>query len=391
MFKNAVDLFEIFGFRIRVDPSWLIIAALIVWSLSTSYFPVELPGLNRFDYIGISIIAMLGLFVSLILHELSHSLVARMFDLKVGGITLFIFGGVAELEQNPRNAASEFWIAIVGPLMSIALAGVFYTTQGILPAVGASPLIISLFGYLALINLVLALFNLVPAFPLDGGRVLRAAIWHFKNDLMTATRIASRIGIAFAIFLMAVGLVSLFMSQTMGGLWQILIGFFILGASRSSYEDLVIKQILKGQTVHSLMTKTPWIAKPGDSVQSLVDTVILQKSISFIPVVEEGHLLGYVDAAMVQTIDRENWSDTKLSDIYVASDNSNTFLPDTPMQDIFTQMAKTGRRKILIAKEGRLQGVISFADLMSYLAIRSGLAPTSNAETIGKRKSAIYE
>ena len=383
MFKNAVDLFEIFGFRIRVDPSWMIIAALIVWSLSTSYFPTELPGLNRFDYIGISTIAMLGLFVSLILHELSHSLVARVFDLKVGGITLFIFGGVAELEQNPRSARSEFWIAIVGPLTSVALAGIFHATQGFLLTVGASPLTISLFKYLALINLVLALFNLVPAFPLDGGRVLRAALWHFKDDLMSATRIASRIGTSFAIFLMIVGVFSLFMSQTVGGLWQILIGFFILSASRSSYEDLVIKQILKDQTVHSVMTQTPWTAEPGDSVQSLVDNVVLRRNVSFIPVVEGEHLLGYVDAAMVQTIDRENWPSTKLIDIYVASDTGNTFSPDTPMQDIFTQMAKTGNRKILIAREGRLLGVVSFADLMSYLAIRSGLGPTSDTMNVG--------
>lgn len=383
MFKNAVDLFEIFGFRIRVDPSWMIIAALIVWSLSTSYFPTELPGLNRFDYIGISTIAMLGLFVSLILHELSHSLVARVFNLKVGGITLFIFGGVAELEQNPRSARSEFWIAIVGPLTSVALAGIFHATQGFLLTVGASPLTISLFKYLALINLVLALFNLVPAFPLDGGRVLRAALWHFKDDLMSATRIASRIGTSFAIFLMIVGVFSLFMSQTVGGLWQMLIGFFILSASRSSYEDLVIKQILKDQTVHSVMTQTPWTAEPGDSVQSLVDNVVLRRNVSFIPVVEGEHLLGYVDAAMVQTIDRENWPSTKLIDIYVASDTGNTFSPDTPMQDIFTQMAKTGNRKILIAREGRLLGVVSFADLMSYLAIRSGLGPTSDTMNVG--------
>jgi len=171
MFGHSVKLFDLFGFEIKVDASWLLIAGLIVWSLSTGYFPQVLPGLEQSAYLGLSVAAMLGLFGSLILHELAHSLVARHDGLGIGGITLFLFGGVAELVDEPQSAASEFRIAIAGPIMSFILAGLFGLAA---IAAGGEGILGALLAYLASINLVLAVFNLIPAFPLDGGRVLRA-------------------------------------------------------------------------------------------------------------------------------------------------------------------------------------------------------------------------
>lgn len=380
MFKNAVNLFEIAGFKIRIDPSWLLIAALIVWSLAVSYFPAQIPGKTRYDYLALSVVSMLGLFASLILHELSHSLVARRFGLEVGGITLFIFGGVAELEQEPKNARSEFWIAVAGPAMSFALALLFYLAAASLDSNGASRPLPVVFSYLGFINLLLALFNLVPAFPLDGGRVLRAALWHFKNDLFWATRIASGCGTVFGIFLILSGVLALLTSSTVGGFWQILIGFFIVSASRASYQQLVVKAALKDHTVRSLMTSAPMTANVEDTIEHTVHEIMLKHSVSFVPVLEGNHLLGYVDASLIQKIERDNWPTTRLSDILILCDENNTVSAEMPVDQLFEQMARNNQRKMLVGKAGKLEGVISLSDLLSYLAITQGLGFPDNPE-----------
>jgi Zn-dependent protease len=374
MFKNAIDLFDIFGFKIRADPSWLLIAALIVWSLSTSYFPVTLEGYSQGTYISMSIIAMLGLFASLIFHELSHSLVARRFDLKVGGITLFLFGGVAELEQEPRDPKSEFWIAIAGPLSSYFLAVVAYTFVAMLGQDQASTPLYAVLSYLGLINIVLATFNLFPAFPLDGGRVLRAALWHFKGDLMSATRIASQAGTFFGIALIILGVMSIFTDAGIGGLWQILIGFFIMSASRGSYEQLVLKTALKDQTVRTAMSAAPKTADVHETVEDVVNNIMLKHNIRFVPVLDGDRLLGFVDLPRIQQIEQQNWPSTRLADVYIACDDSNTVPPDMPTEDVFRKMSAEGQRKFLIAEKGHLLGVIALADLMTYLALRQGLS-----------------
>jgi Zn-dependent protease len=374
MFKNAIDLFDIFGFKIRADPSWLLIAALIVWSLSTSYFPVTLEGYSQGTYISMSIIAMLGLFASLIFHELSHSLVARRFDLKVGGITLFLFGGVAELEQEPRDPKSEFWIAIAGPLSSYFLAVVAYTFVAMLGQDQASTPLYAVLSYLGLINIILATFNLFPAFPLDGGRVFRAALWHFKGDLMSATRIASQAGTFFGIALIILGVMSIFTDAGIGGLWQILIGFFIMSASRGSYEQLVLKTALKDQTVRTAMSAAPKTADVHETVEDVVNNIMLKHNIRFVPVLDGDRLLGFVDLPRIQQIEQQNWPSTRLADVYIACDDSNTVPPDMPTEDVFRKMSAEGQRKFLIAEKGHLLGVIALADLMTYLALRQGLS-----------------
>lgn len=373
MFQNSKEIFSILGFKIRIDLSWFIIAALIVWSLSNSYFPARLENVSTYDVLSLSVISMLGLFLSLVLHEISHALVARLFNLKVGSITLFIFGGVAELERNPENAKSEFWIAIAGPVMSIFLAGFFYVLKTISVLLDASVMTVELFSYLSLINFVLAVFNLVPAFPLDGGRILRSIIWHFQDNVITATRIATSFGKVFAVILIIMGVLLLFSSQVVAGLWQILIGSFIFGASAAAYEDLKIRHALKDHTVSALMTRHPWVASPEETVQVLIDSVILKHNVSFVPVLENDYVLGYVDASMIKTIDPENWGDTKLGDIYIKLKPENSSRAEVPIQQVFDKMVRSGNRKLLIVKNGMLEGILTLSDLMTYLSIRQEL------------------
>ncbi len=373
MFKNAIEVVKVFGFRIKVDPSWFLIVALIVWSLSTTYFPSALPENTRGDYVTLSIFAALGLFGSLILHELSHALVARRFGVKISGITLFIFGGVAELEQEPTSAKSEFWIAIAGPVMSLFLGGAALMVSGAIESLGLSQAGVVLFSYLGLINLVLAAFNLVPAFPLDGGRILRAALWAYRGDLIWATRIASKAGSIFGYALIFSGLWALLSGSTIGGLWQILIGMFVLSASKGAYQSLMTKETLKGQTVRALMTGQSWTASPIDTLYNVVNDIMLEHNASFIPVLDGDHLLGYIDTALVQKISRDQWPHTLVRDTYVAANQANTIGPDTPTQVLMEKIAKSGQRKFMVSEGTTLLGVITLADLTTYLAISQGL------------------
>lgn len=374
MFRNAIDVFKVFGFRIKVDPSWLLIFVLIVWSLSTAYFPNALPGYARTDYILLSILAALGLFGSLILHELSHSLVARQFGVKISGITLFVFGGVAELENEPTSARSEFWIAIAGPIMSLFLGAVSLVVSNLIEASGLSHAGGVLFSYIGLINLVLAGFNLVPAFPLDGGRILRAAIWAYKGDLIWATKIASLAGSIFGYTLIFSGLWALFSGGIVGGLWQVLIGLFVLSASKSAYQQLITKEALKDQTVRALTTQQSWTAAPSDTLDHVVNEIMLAHNVSFVPVLEGELLRGYVDTAHAQQTARADWPNTRVGDIYVASNEVNTVPADFPTQSLMEMIAKTGQRKFLVQENNELLGVITLADLTTYLAIRQGLS-----------------
>ncbi|MEO0752124.1 MAG: site-2 protease family protein, partial [Pseudomonadota bacterium] len=251
MFSNAIKICSVNQFDIRVDPSWLIIASLVTWSLSQHYFPGAVPGLTNVTYLVMAMAAMLGLFGSLLLHELAHSVVARRFGLPIRTITLFLFGGVAELEAEPKSAGVEFWVAIAGPVMSLALGGAFWTLAQIASLTGTTALAETT-SYLALINVVLALFNLIPAFPLDGGRMLRAYLWHKTGDALAATRTAAKCGAFFAYFLMAMGIMALFQGAFVAGIWYLMVGLFVFVAAKSSYANHLAQTAFEGKTAGDL-------------------------------------------------------------------------------------------------------------------------------------------
>jgi len=375
MFKNALNLIEVLGFRIRIDPSWFFIAALIVWTLTTAYFPDVLPDQSGIVYLGMSIAAMLGLFISLLIHELSHSLMARVYGIEVKNITLFIFGGVAELEEETKTPSSELWISIVGPISSFALAGLFFLCHKFSISVNASAALQELLSYLTLVNLIVAAFNLVPAFPLDGGRVLRAILWRSSGNFIGATHVASIAGQVFAIFLITTGALAVFTGIGFGGLWQILIGFFIYMASKSSYNQVLLTEGLKGKSINALMSKVVFTADVQDTIKKVVDETMLRHAVSFIPVTKGNHLLGYIDNIVIMKIDMESRATTKVGDVYISSNAQNTVSPDFDLNDLITKMSQTGQRKMLVADKGVLLGVITLADLMEYIALRSSLSP----------------
>jgi Zn-dependent protease/CBS domain-containing protein len=376
MFRNSIKIFDLFGFDIRIDASWLVIAALIVWSLSAGYFPQVAPDLSQAVYLTLAMVAMLGLFASLILHELAHALVARRHGLGIGGITLFLFGGVAELAEEPKSAGSEFWIAVAGPAMSFGLAGLFALAA---MAAGGVGLVALLLGYLAMINLVLAIFNMLPAFPLDGGRVLRAWLWHRSGDMLEATRRASGAGAVLSFALMGLGLFSALSGGGIGGVWLVLIGFFVLNASRGAYQRMVQQDSLKGRRVAELMTPNPWTASPGMSLEEIASRVMLPHAVSFVPVVDGERVLGYLDTHLMRQIARADWPGQMAGAVMAPLDPDCIVTPRMTAEEALNRLAQGPHRKLIVLEGQKLRGVLSLRDLMGHIALVQALGGAGGA------------
>jgi len=373
MFSNARTLVTIMGFDIRVDPSWLLIAALITWSLDLYTFPSALPGLSQGTYFVMALVAMLLFFASLVGHELAHALTARHFGVRTRSITLFLFGGVAELANEPEKAMHEFWIALAGPAMSLLLAFLLWFMAAVGAVVWGMPAVVAVLGYLALINLILAIFNLLPAFPLDGGRILRAWLWQRSGDMLGATETAARSGEVLAYGLILLGVLALFQGATIGGFWQILLGVFVLSAARGSLQAQRIRTLLGPRAVRDLMTAQPITTSARTTLAALVNQTMLARRIGFVPVVEDGVLLGHIDSGILSSIDRENWANTTVDDVFIGLDEHTCVDPDMPLLDLFERIAQTGRTKYLVVRDNRLCGVISMTDLTRYMGLLASL------------------
>ncbi|MDX1386865.1 MAG: site-2 protease family protein, partial [bacterium] len=241
MMMRRFELFRIFGFPIRVDLSWLFILFLVTYSLAAGFFPANHPGLPNTAYWAMGFVAAIGLFLSILFHELSHSLVARHYKIKIDGITLFIFGGVAEMKEESDSPKVEFLVAVMGPIASMLLAALFIWLSRVTEAQGMNRGLILIFYYLGFMNAILAIFNLVPAFPLDGGRIFRSVLWALKKDYLWATKVAALLGQIFGWVLVGFGIVSFFRGSAIGGIWYVLIGFFLKRASQMSLQVVRIQ------------------------------------------------------------------------------------------------------------------------------------------------------
>lgn len=368
MFRNAVRIFTIDGFDIQIDPSWIIIAAFVTWSLSSGYFPEALPDASSMIYLAMAVLGMIGMFASLVTHELAHSIVARRFGIPIKSITLFVFGGLAEMDSEPASARSEFWIALAGPAMSIGLGIGFWGLAQLSQILGGFGLF-ELLSFLALVNFVLALFNLVPAFPMDGGRILRAYLWNQSGDILSATKMAALSGSFFGYALMLMGLVSLFQGALISGLWPIMIGAFVLMAARASYSAQLASAVFGNRDVASVMQTDVVTAAPDLTLSELVNHVMLARGVSFVPVVERHNLLGHIDRGVLSRIDRENWGRTLVGDVFVGLEDEANVSPKTPVSELLETIAATGRRKFLVVADRELAGVITLADLTRYLSL----------------------
>ena len=305
MFGSPIELFRLAGIPIRLDRSWFAIAILVVWSLATGFFPVAQPGLTPAAYWVMGAAAALGLFGSIVVHELFHAIVARRHHIPMGGITLFVFGGVAEMQAEPETPRAEWRMAIAGPLASIAIAGVAFGAAELASAfepLRGTTAVRSVLRYLAAINGLLAAFNLLPAFPLDGGRLLRAVLWRRRGDLRWATRVASRAGRGFSLVLMGLGGVRVLLGDLLGGVWSFLLGSFLGRAATGSYQQLLVRHALRGTPVSRFMTPDPVTVPPEITVGELVEEYVYKYHHKLFPVVADGRLLGCISTNQIKAL-----------------------------------------------------------------------------------------
>jgi Zn-dependent protease/CBS domain-containing protein len=373
MSGKRFTLFKLFGFEVKAEWSWLILAVLITWSLASSVFPGDNAGLSRATYWWMGAAGALGLFGSVVFHELCHSMVARRYGLPIKGITLFIFGGVSEMEEEPPSAQSEFVVALAGPVSSAVLALAFYALSR---AAGGAERPAPAFGvlsYLAAINISLAGFNVLPAFPLDGGRVLRSILWGWKDNLRWATRIASRIGSAFGVLLIVGGVVQLFVGNFVGGLWLFVIGSYLQNASRSSYLRLFVSEAFQGETVRRFMKPDPVTVSPSLSVRQLVQEYIYRYHHKMFPVVEGTTLVGCVTSRAVQSIPSAAWDQQTVGDLLSECSTQNTISSTADAMDALSKMNRTRNSRLMVVDEGQLAGVITLKDMLEFLSLKMNL------------------
>ena len=367
MWYKTVSILRIAGFSIRADASWFVIGALIVWSLSAIVFPAQMPAAGRWVHLAMAVVAMLGIVISLIVHELAHVGVARRYGVHCPCTTLFLFGGVGDVQSDPVSVGREVIMAGAGPLASLGLSLALWFCAVLSDVTGPFDALRVVLSYLAEVNLGLALVNLLPAYPLDGGRVYRAVLWSQSGDLQQATQKVTALSGVIAYVLIALGLAAIFLGQLALGLWPLVIGLLVLATARATLARARAEASLSGQSVALLMTRTPWLAKPDLSLDDLVNRVFLDHAITFAPVVEDGTLIGCVDMQMVRRIDRENWSAATVEDVIEAISDTNTVPPEMSGRTLLRRVLTTGRRKFLVVDPQGLVGVITLSDLLAFL------------------------
>jgi Zn-dependent protease/predicted transcriptional regulator len=361
----SFTLGRVAGIKIGVNWTWLIVFALITWSLATQVFPDQNPGLDDGTYVAMAIVAAILFFASILLHELGHAVQARRDGMEIEGITLWLFGGVAQFRGMFPSAAAEFRIAIAGPLVSLAL-GVFF----VLVAAGMSipDEIDAVAAWLGYINLMLLAFNLLPALPLDGGRVLRSALWKARDDFAWATRVASTIGRGFGYLFIAAGVALFFWANAVSGLWLAFIGWFLLGAATSEARYLAVRDALDGLRVRDLMVRDPVIVSPELSLEELMDRVVWTHRYTTYPVVENGRVVGLLPFRSVAQVPRAEWERRRVRDCMLPLEQVPKLSEDEPVTEALAELGDGVGRGLVVAGD-RLVGLLSMTDVVRALEL----------------------
>jgi len=374
---------KIAGIEIDINWSWIVILVLLTVSLATGWFPQLYPGWSTATSWIISLISALLLFVSVLLHELAHSLVARRSGLKVKNITLFIFGGVSNIEQEPKSPGVEFWMALVGPLTSLFIGAVCFLL--LLPLRGTRSQLEGILFYLAVSNILLGLFNLIPAFPLDGGRVLRAIVWKITGSLQTATRAASLSGQVFAYLFILGGLWLIFAGNVLDGVWIGFIGWFLLSAAQSANAQGMLQSTLRGVTVAEVMNPAPPTVPATISLQELVDEYFLPHALRYALVMQDDRLAGMITLSDIRHVPREQWGSTPVGRAMVPVERLHVVTPQQNLNDVLPLMAGRDVNQLPVVQNGVPVGVVSRDGVMRYLEVRRSLGQGASVDESRKQ------
>lgn len=372
--RQTIRIFSLFHIPIEINFSWFIILGLVIFSLSRGYFPALAPYLPASTHLMLGIITALCLFICLLLHELSHALVAQNHKLPIHSITLFIFGGVAHMEKEPSHPKVEFEMAIAGPLASFFLAAVFKYFEVLGKLWNWPETILLVLGYLFFINLAIAIFNLLPGFPLDGGRVLRSILWHFTRNFSLATQIASSLGKGLAYFFILWGLITLVWGGSfLSGLWLIFIGLFLSEAAESSFKQVILKKSLAGITVEKIMSPNVITLPSHIKVGEAIDNYFFKFRHNVFPVIEDDQLKGVVTLHQVKETPKENWDKLTVKEIMspiapnlIADKNTNPL-------NALTKMAQNELGRLLVIENNKLIGILSQKDILRLFEFKQKL------------------
>ena len=378
----AWQIGRVFGIPIYVHASWLFIFFFVTWSLATGYLPDVLPGLSEPRYWGMGGVAALLLFVSVLLHELGHSVVALRYHIPIGQITLFIFGGVAQMRKEPPHPRAEFLIAIAGPIVSFFLAGLCMGLVLLLewlPSGASLQGLTALGALLGIVNTQLGLFNLLPGFPLDGGRALRAGLWAWSKDFYRATSQAALVGLLFGIgfglfgALLLVGALSGTLSSALAssGGWIVLLGAFLFTAARGSRKQAVIRASLASVSVRELMVKNVVSLSPDITLEEAVNQYFLPYGYGGFPVVQDGRLLGIVAVRDVQTVNNTQWTFRRVAEVMQTSNDEMVVPPDVPVIQALEKMISFGAERLIVVQDGELLGLLTRASIGNFIEPRN--------------------
>ncbi len=371
---------RIAGIDIMVHWSWFAIFILLTWWLSEGFFQEVYDGWSKQEAWTASVITVLLFFSSILLHELSHSLVARRLGLPVNSITLFIFGGVSALGEEPSSAKQEFRVAIVGPLTSFALAAVFGALSGVaLLTDRENTPPAAIVEYLAFINVSVGIFNMMPGFPLDGGRVLRATLWAKSGDMLKATRWAANSGSFISFGLIAIGVLSILAGSFIGGVWFVVIGWFLRNASESSYQQLVFRQTLTGIKVREVVNTSYASAPPDISLSKLVQDYIFGFSQRCVPIVVADDLLGLMTMSDLKRVRPEEWPTTSVFKAMTPREKLHVVSPDDDLTRALEIMAANDVHQLPVLDRRTFLGFVTRADVLRLIQIRTDLSASAKA------------
>lgn len=372
--NRNIKVITVSGFPISLNYTWFVIFGLLTWNLAAGYFPLAYPHRSLGVYWLIGTLASMTLFLSVLLHELSHSLIARRNGMEIKEISLYFFGGVARFSGEPPDPRTEFRVAMAGPLSSLSLGILFLLLSMPLEVVWGDTIFFGFFRYLYTINFVLAIFNLFPGFPLDGGRILRAYLWAQRGDQGRATYLATLMGKMFALSLILMG-IYLTVAGNLAGLWWIFIGLFLRQAAESSYQQVFLREKLSGLQVRDLMTSEVITLEPSSTIESAVNNFFLRYHHRSFPVTENRRLLGILSLKEIKGIPREDWPVRRVEEAMERVTKEMILHPDMQAVDALRVMIVEGKGRLPVVGHGdTIVGILTRRDMMDLLKIKTDLA-----------------
>ncbi len=366
--SGSIRIFRIAGIDIYINFSWIIILVFLTFSLATGWFATLYPGWQSATYWLVSFIAAILLFVSVLLHELAHSFVARARGLPVKSIVLFIFGGVSNIEREPGSPGVEFQMAFVGPLTSLVIGVVCYLLLLLLRG-NTSP-VAAILGYLTVTNILLGIFNLIPGFPLDGGRVLRSIVWRISGNLGTATRVAGVVGQIIAYLFILIGIIYFFNGDILDGIWLGFIGWFLLNSAHSASTQTTLQTSFQGVTVSQIMNTSPMTVPANISLQRLIHEYFIPQGLRSALVMQGDQLAGLVTLSDIRHVPQEQWAQTPVGFVMIPLDKLHTISPDQQLNDVFPLFTSRDVNQLPVVQNGHLVGVLSRDAIMRFLEVR---------------------